>query len=370
MPEHNLLIHSCSPCCPIEAFLEEDGNTCYFYLWIKPETDEASMHACFVSNVKDKCHAIPYEEWKKNPQGPPMMPYEVVTHSQSGLTFDEEELEIVWTKEGSGAGLLWKGDLIAFIPEWSNEEFPGFSKFVKEQTPYACHMEQALEHLEQMVKEGRDFWRQIENEYWPEFQKNHLNSIENYIGKTDKYYAIDGGEFPPKALVTGEKEGVLYGITLGVSILRQPMVESFYQERTPEFSRIELGFACKAEQVNYFMPMLKRISGAAGLPWRQITSLGHGHTIRNDEIDGFAAVWLLNANLLPAGASPVYEPSFGERVNLLWLVPVTQEEYDFLMKYDMEKLFHLDLEREMVIFDGTPKVPIERLKELAGKELV
>lgn len=185
MPEHNLLIHSCSPCCPIEAFLEEDGNTCYFYLWIKPETDEASMHACFVSNVKDKCHAIPYEEWKKNPQGPPMMPYEVVTHSQSGLTFDEEELEIVWTKEGSGAGLLWKGDLIAFIPEWSNEEFPGFSKFVKEQTPYACH-----------------------------------------------------------------------------------------------------------------------------------------------------------------------------------------EEYDFLMKYDMEKLFHLDLEREMVIFDGTPKVPIERLKELAGKELV
>lgn len=40
------------------------------------------------------------------------------------------------------------------------------------------------------------------------------------------------------------------------------------------------------------------------------------------------------------------------------------------MKYDMEKLFHLDLEREMVIFDGTPKVPIERLKELAGKEIV
>ncbi len=366
MSEFKTLIHSCSPCCPIEAFAEQNDQACYFYLWQNPGTPEAAMSACFVCNTADQSHQIPLEEWKQDPSGPPMIPYDQVTHSPDGLTLDEEKLEIIWTMEGSGAGLLYEGQLIAFIPEWAaHESFPGYSRYIKGETSFGWEMTQARKHLEEVIQAGREFWGNMEGNYWPDFQKGQLDSLEAFMGKLDQYYAIDGGEFPPRALATGQKDGMRYGITLGMSLLRQPMVESFYQERTPDFSRVELGFACAKEREAEFMPTLHVLAGIACLPWQKITSLGHGHTVKLDTIEGFAAAWLLNANLLAPGASPEYQKAFGERVNLLWMVPITQEEYDFLLEYDMEKLFNLRLPMEMIFFDGNPKVPLEQLKELA-----
>lgn len=362
MEERKVLIESWSPCCDIQALAEQDGRTCYFYLWVHPDTEQARLHACFVSNTAPKTEAVSLEEWQLHNDGsPPMLRYSAVTHSEDGLSFAPEELEIVWTMEGSGAGLLWRGELLAFIPEWSNEQVPGFSRFIKGSTPFGAELGPAKERLERIVRQGRAFWAKMEGDFWPEFQQSGLDSIENFLGSYDKYYAIDGGQFPPRALVTGEKDGVLYGLTLGMSLLRQPMVESFYQEKTPDFSRIELGFACKKEQEEVFMPMLEQIAGLGSIPWRQITSLGHGHTVTNHGIAGFPAVWLLNANLLGPGNGPDYQPAFGERVNLLWLVPVNQQEYDFLLQYNMEKIFGMPFDQGVTIFDGRPKGVIRQL---------
>lgn len=365
MADRDVLLSAPSPSCDIEAFVEQDATACYFYLWRHPNTDQSQMQACFVSNVVDKAHVVPLDEWaNSNPDGPPALPYTYVTHSPDGLAFCSDELEIVWTQEGSGAGLFCRGDLVAFIPEWADSEFAGFSRYVQGTTPYGCDMQEAEEGLLQQLEEGARFWAAISQDYWPEFQQNHLGKIEAFIGPADKYFAIDGGCFPPQALTTGEKDGVLYGITLGVSALRQPMVESFYQETTRDFSRIELGFACESHFADCFMPVLERLSGAAHMPWGTITSLGHGHTIACTAVEGFAAIWLLNANLLAPGSTPAYDPTFGERVNLLWAIPITQEEYDFLLQYDMEKIFPITFAKGIHIFNGTPKVPVDLLKTL------
>ena len=366
--EPEILVGSNSPVCPEEAFVEQDGRTCYFYLRRFPDTQEQTISSCFVCNMLDQSHVIPIAEWKKDPSGPPMLPYDQVTHDPDGLTLDADELEIVWTMEGSGAGLLYKGELLAFLPEWaSHENFPGYSRYIKGETPFGWGMTQAKEHLDAVIRAGRDFWAKMEGDFWPGFQDSQINTLETFFGKHEQYFAIDGGRFPPRALVTGEKNGVKYGITLGMSLLRQPMVESFYQERTADFSRSELGFACTKEQEAIFMPVLQQIADAASLPWNRITSLGHGHTIPLDGVEGFPAMWLLNDNLLTPGDSPRYEDAFGERVNLLWLVPVTQEEYSFLLEFDMEKVFALRLPGEMTIFDGNAKVPLECLKELTKR---
>lgn len=367
--ETEILIGSNSPVCPAEAFAEADGQTVYFYLRRFPDTPEQTISSCFVCNLLDQSHVIPIAEWKKDPSGPPMIPYDQVTHNPNGLTLDADELEIVWTMEGSGAGLLHKGELIAFIPEWAaHENFPGYSRYLKGETPFGWEMTQAREHLEEVIQAGRDFWARMEGDFWPALQDSQVNTLEAFFGQHEQYFAIDGGQFPPRALVTGEKDGVNYGITLGMSLLRQPMVESFYQEKTPDFSRVELGFACAKEHEAVFMPVLQQIAGAASIPWRKITSLGHGHTIKLSGIEGFPAVWLLNDHLLKPGDSLKYEDAFGERVNLLWLVPITQEEYDFLLGFDMEKrLFSHQFSREMIVFDGSAKVPLERLKELAER---
>lgn len=357
-----VLAESNSPICDINAFVEQDENTIYFYLYLFAHSEQPKVKPCFVCNVKGKENAISYQDWLKANQGkPPMMPYEYVSHSTEGMTLEEEQLEIVWTLEGSGAGLFYKDELIAFIPEWANDECNGFSKYVVgNELSLAWEMTEAAENFNAQMAAARIFWEKVFGDYWKEFQQEHLKAIENYIGKTDKYYAIDGGNWPPMALTTGEKDGVLYGITLGVSAFRQPTVEMFYQERTKDFARMEVGFACQKQMEPIFMTVLQAISGGATMPWRQITSIGHGHTLKLKDGGEFAALLLLNANLLQGNCMPKYGAAFGERVNLLWAVPITAEDYEFLLQFDMPKIFDITFDENIYIFDGRSK----RFKEM------
>lgn len=355
--EPNILVESNSPLCDINAFVEQDENTIYFYLYLQANSEQPKVKPCFVCNVKSKKDAVSYQDWmKSNTENPPMMPYEYISHSVEGMTLDEEFLEIVWTLEGSGAGLFYKDELIAFIPEWANEECNGFSKFVLgNEMSIAWELTQAKENFQTQMDAARIFWGKVFDDYWHEFQQAQLTAIEGYIGATDKYYAIDGGKWPPMALTTGEKDDILYGITLGVSAFRQPSVELFYQEKTKDFSRIELGFACQKNKEDFFMTVLQALSGGASLPWRRITSLGHGHTLKLNQPGEFTALFLLNANLLSGNCMPKYEPAFGERVNLLWAIPITQEDYEFLLKFDMPKIFDFTFHENIHIFDGKSK---------------
>lgn len=64
--EPEILIGSNSPVCPAEAFVEQDGRTCYFYLRRFPDTREQTISSCFVCNMLDQSHVIPIAEWKKD----------------------------------------------------------------------------------------------------------------------------------------------------------------------------------------------------------------------------------------------------------------------------------------------------------------
>lgn len=364
-----MLIQSTSPICPVEVFAEDDGRTCYFYMRTFPDSRDSEMTACFVCNTTGIENEVSLEQWTEDSDGhAPMIPYSQVTHDTAGLTLSPDDLEVVWTMEGSGAGLVCKGELLAFIPDWADQDsFCGYSKYIRGQTDFGWEMTSAKPQLDEIISAGKSFWKQMEGDFWPDFQQSRLDALNEFMGEQDKYFAIDGGKFPPRALVTGEKNGIKYGFTLGMSLLRQPMVECFYQQRTADFSRVELGFACRAEQQSVFMPVLQRMAGAAALPWATISSLGHGHTILLKDIKGFPAAWLINDNLLKESAAPKFAPAFGERVNLLWVVPITEQEYSYLLDYDMEKMFPLRFSPEITVFDGTPKLPLERLKELAEK---
>lgn len=363
-----ILISSVSPLCPIDAFAENDGQTCYFYLQKFPKSKKSELIPCFVCNTVGSEQETSLDEWYKHHDWhAPMIPYSQVSHDKGGMTLSPDELEIVWTREGSGAGLLYRNELIAFIPEWADvDNICGYSKYIIGKTDFGWEMTNAQPHLDNVIAAAKDFWSKMDEDFWPELQQSQLNSIESFMGEHDKYYAIDGGKFPPRALVTGEKDGIKYGFTLGMSLLRQPMTECFYMEKTDDFTRVELGFSCSAEQEKAFMSVLQRMASSATLPWAQITSLGHGHTITLKGVSGFPAAWLINDNLLPEGNSPEYEPVYGERVNLLWLVPITQEQYDYLREYDMEKIFKLNLSRDMLLFDGKSKLPMELLREAAA----
>ena len=105
------------------------------------------------------------------------------------------------------------------------------------------------------------------------------------------------------------------------------------------------------------MKLLSYISGQTDLPWKAITWLGNGHTIPCDVISNFESVLLINDNMFPQINSPKYDTFMGERINLLWVIPITKEEYNFVQDNDVDKLIEKydgNLE-DIIIFDEKPK---------------
>lgn len=335
MSEPNILLESWSPVCNIQAVVEETDLNCYLYLWFHPNSENAYIKACWVCNTapaEDNIDTKAMDSGKA-----PSMPSEFVAHDPTGIHLDKDSLEIVWLEEGDGAGLLSDGQLICLIPGWAGcNHFYGYSIYATGMGPFAWELKQALEVLGTRVDKSRKFWNFFKEGYWRPVQEMHMEALEKFFGPHQKYYGIDGGKFPLKALVTGEKDGVSYGITAGVSMIPLPQIEQYYQEETGKFRRIELGFASSGCEAEEQMRMYSFLSSLSSYPWQEVSWLGHGHTFPCRALEGYSAVWLLNSRMIPEISAPVYKDFMGEPVNLLWAVPLKEEEYQRLKELGTE----------------------------------
>ena len=127
-----------------------------------------------------------------------------------------------------------------------------------------------------------------------------------------------------------------------------------------QHSRIEFGFAVedrlanlvKMQAYNMFMALAKGI-------YRDRTFFAHGHTNTWEGIPGFPAFLFINARAIRGLEAPAYQPYMGDPINLLWAVPITQQEYDFEVQNGVNAL--LDRAKDILrihIFDGIPKFRI------------
>ena len=284
-----IILEEWSPVCNIQAFVEKSDNAYYFYLWVNPESDETEIRSCWICNRVVAPKTVDYSVMENGEA--PWMPVDYVKHNISGMELDFDKLHIQWLEEGDGAVLLEADKILAYIPEFSGYNgFHGYSIYAKGTGPFAWELEQAYE----------------------------------------RYYAIDGNSFPPKALLVGRKNNVLYAITAGVSIIPMPNVEMEYQEQYGDYRRIELGFACTEKHKELMKMMLGVVSGLSNMPWEALTYLGHGHTVPFSNIKGYEYILLLNDRRLAKEESIKYEPFMGEPINLLWIKPITTKEYNFI----------------------------------------
>lgn len=352
-----ILAESWSPCCQIQAFVEESDTCCYFYLWFHAGMEDAYIKSCWICNVGKAPTELDVESMEYGMA--PAMPAEYVRHGENGIRLKREELSVVWFEEGDAAALLEGDTLICVIPGWSGYQgFNGYSRYARGTAPYAWELAGAEEVLGARVSRSRKFWEYFDGEYWEEVRLLHEKALEAFFGKPEKYWGIDGKKFPPKALAAGTKDGVHYGITVGVSLLPMPQVEQYFQGEVSDYRRIELGFAAVEGQSDICQKMYSYIAAQSCLPWQEITFLGHGHTIPCDMIEGFSAVWLLNSRFLPQIAAPVYPDCMGDRINLLWAVPLKKEEFETLQEIGTEEALKL-LEGQLQtlhVFDGTGKL--------------
>ena len=350
-----VILESNSPVCELQALVEKSDTCYYFYLWGNPTSDRCIMKSCWICNRKKAPKTLNVDAMKQGNES--MMTEEYVAHDLGGMELDASKLEIVWFAEGDAASLLYNGELLCVIPGWANAEnrFPGYSKYAKGNSEYAWELGRAEPVLMNRTQKSKKFWNSFSDSFWATVQEEHMIALKQLFGAHEKYYAIDGGKFPPKALVAGSRDGKVYGITAGVSLIPMPLIEQCV-EAPEKHRRMELGFATIKQHRGLCDHMYMMMSSLAAYPWKYLTFFAHGHTIPFPKINGFAALLFVNPKFVPEVEMPPYLDCMGDDINLLWLVLITQEEYEFSLNQGSQELLKRATDLGNIhVFDGKAK---------------
>ena len=326
-PEPKLLMESRSPVCPLKVIIEECNDSTYMYLLhiISENEPPIFKSSCWLSNHSHAPKDIDIKAMKEGM--PSMLPAEFCKHPHGISKLNPEEIEVVWFEEGDGVAVLYQGDILGIIPPWAQDTFPVFASGCIKESQLVLPLIKEENALYSRILKAKDFWDNFNDEQWISFKDGCLPILESQFGSHIKYYAIDGGFFPPKALVKFEVKNVTYLFTVGVSIIPQPMIEMCTD--TPEIKRrIEIALAIENETFNQNAePILNYISAQTAIPWQNLSWLGHGHTISAADVFSleFPNVVCVGANEC-AKVPCTSLPSFGDdTTNILWLVPLTTE---------------------------------------------
>ncbi len=329
MSEPEIILEEVSPYGNLEAIVEQDDRVGYLYLR-SPESEEFGLKTCWIRNLAKAPDTLDVEGMRGGCS--PMLPKEFCLHPEGREKLDPVRLRMVWFPEGDGVALMEDGEMIAAIPSWSG--FKGFSGYARDCTGQSsmCWKLDDPTEFHARIERAERFWSQWNHEEspWPKYRDTFLRAYEAVLGPHSRYFAIDGGQWPPKALVRFDRTDYTYLFTIGISIRPQPAVE-LHCDDPAEFRRFEFA-ACFSRDVEdeTIFGLARYLSGQSTLPWNQFTFFAHGHTIRcdafarDDSLRGFTSVLLIDS---PAAAPELNPPRIdGERVSLLWTIPITSEE--------------------------------------------
>lgn len=332
----DVLLEEIGPNGNIQAVVESDEEVCFFYLFGSPETN-LGMKSVWVRNHRRAPQSLNVERMKAGL--PPTNPAPHCRHPQGLPSLREDQLRVVWLPEGNGAALYERTELLAIIPPWSGiNGFHGYARDSIGEGPVAWEI-QAGNILINRFENAQSYWREWDSDaLWHSIQSKLLSQIENTLGCHSNYYAIDGGRWPPKAIVRIPRSDGVALVTIGVSARPQPDVE-MYAEEPEQLRRIELGVILPTrwgeDAVKQFVGYL---SGQSNLPWSYYTWLGPGHTLPCDswQNTNFSFAFLSREHPLAPRLS--FEPLFGDPVNLLWFLPISASEKELAIEAGSERL--------------------------------
>ena len=208
------------------------------------------------------------------------IPLATVAIQQDGLHPLLKTCEVVWLPEGNGAALYEREEILALIPPWSGTNgFHGYARDNIGEGPVAWELG-PNNVLFERFNQAQTYWKKWDDkEFWPSIQSSQISQLEEIFGSHTRYYAIDGGQWPPKAMVRFAWKGRTVLVTVGVALRPQPNVEMATE--TPELlRRIELGAVLPGSWSEDAVQGIGRyISGQCNLPWSNYTWLGPGHTL-------------------------------------------------------------------------------------------
>lgn len=333
MGEPEIILEEVSPHRNLRATLEQDERVAHLYVSaMENEEFEAKFpsKSCWVRNLQRAPATLDVAGMREGL--PPMMPREHCAHPAGAPALEPGELRLVWFPEGEGVALMDAEGFLAVIPAWSGQGgFYGYARDCRGEGPLAWELEEPSGMIARIqAAEAFDAAWLAEPSPWPECQDSFMRLYENALGEHSVYYAIDRNEWPPKALARFDREERVYLLSLGVSLRPQPQVEMFYEDPA-DYRGIELAACLDASLGEEAVKDMANYLGAnSDLPWWQFTFLGAGHTIGCAELAYMPGMEAFDAFILvenPPDAPDLLVPRRdGEKVSLLWAIPITAAE--------------------------------------------
>lgn len=338
-----VVIFERSPFGNMDAIVQQDGRTLYFYL---SNGQPDGTQACWLGNLVKGPLTINTEEMK---QGlPPLLPRIHCAHPNGRELPSESDLELVWFEEGNGAAVLESGDVLGIIPPWSGVEgFEGYARDCISETEVAWPIPET-NSMHRRIENARSFWQSFESgNPFAELQTPLLEAQTKRFGAEINYWSIDGNQFPPRGLAQWDQDGNTTLSTVGMSLCPQPKLE-MYVENPSLHRRIEIAFQLPTELATE--PVIDQlgqaISGLARMPWQHQTWFGHQHTceFKSDAFPDtpFALLWM--DPRVPLG---VFRD---DPVQTLWLIPISDTELESLRNKDY-RILESDPFRSRLPFD-------------------
>ena len=322
------------------VIVEQDDRVAFFYFMTEIRS-EKRIRTCWVRNLQlapEVFDALGMREGL-----PPMMPRAHCKHPDGSPPLDPEKLKVVWSEEGDAAALYECEELLAVVPSWSGSNgFDGFARDCIGGGPIAWELSDTNVSHDRYAK-AADYWRSWDAaELWPGYRDQMLGSLQQAFGPHTRYFAIDGGNWPPKALAWFKYSSSAILNTIGVSMRSQPSVE-LSVDNPSCYRRIELA-ACLDLSFGdrVFEEVAAYISGQSGLPWSQNTWLGHGHTLPADVFERHTSgrmPFVIFSDRNPAVSAPTLPPFRDDPVSVLWMIPISERERDFAVRNGSAALF-------------------------------
>lgn len=349
-----IIVESASFACDITAFVEDDEETLYFYLYgpqeaIPQGVDLESfvpVRACFLANKKiqnqDRVFEVsPLLHHMREGQSAS------VPHKSCAYFLPAElnptELEVVFLEEGDSAALFYQNKLIAFIPTWgaTQDNTIAYSAGLASEFMGMKPLSELPQEFLERIEAARKFWAswlQEEGEekgVKEEYFITHYNALYNSFGEHAYYAPLETEKWPPKVVYIFEKQEATIFATVGTSILAQPRLEPYTAESKP-LRRFELGMAFSKEvmqhvSLEYIVGLMRDISFA---PWFQLMWFGQGHALlyplalpKNQKGEPFTALLFTKEEL--HAPKPQFPPYQGDAINFLWATPITESEFHY-----------------------------------------
>jgi hypothetical protein len=341
--EPKMIISERSPDGRLQAFVEQDERVAHFYIWGGRDSDFGTR-SCWVRNLLPGCANEAEVTASMRDGVPPLIDRESCNHPDGAPPLDADRLEIIWWEEGDAAVLLEDDEILTVIPGWSGfKGFSGYSRDCIQESQLCWPLGEALPTLQLRTDRAREYWASWDegDGPWAHLQHDMMACYVN-LGEYTCYYAIDGGDWPPKAMMSIPVSDGVALVTLGVSLRPQPQVDAAFDDPSPH-RRIELGTclseACASDED--VERMARYISAQTELPWAELTWLGDHHTIPCDSVPGgdFSAMLLVSdAPDAPSLNMPIFRD---DHVRMLWLIPISEAERDHAREHGSDALIKL-----------------------------